>query len=88
MGSSERIQTQNELLAAAASWIASDLHQQTRMPGACDDAEAEMNDENLLDAARRFVAANEGVETIMGGFTGQKVSRRRADMEHLHEEKR
>lgn len=72
MGSSERIQAQNELLAEASSWIASDLYRQTRMPGACDDAEAQMNDENLLDAARRFVAAHDGVTTIMGGLTGEK----------------
>ncbi len=72
MGSSDRVQAQNQLLASAASWIASDLHRQTRMPGSCDDAEAQMNDENLLDTARRFVAAHEGVATILGGLDGEK----------------
>lgn len=72
MGSSGRFQAKLELLSAAVSCVCSDLSMQTRMPGPNDDAESQLNDENLLDVARRYVKAHEGVSTIMGGTTGVK----------------
>lgn len=62
----DRYESRHKLLATAASWMASEFHSQTRLPGPHDDAEAELNDDRLLAAAREYVEAHEGVEVLPG----------------------
>jgi hypothetical protein len=55
----ETYEVRARLLSAAASWLASDQWFNAAPPGPNDDAEMEYKDENLLEAARAFVAAHD-----------------------------
>jgi hypothetical protein len=60
---SDRYDTREQLLSAAASWMASHHYFNGSLPGPTDDAEMEYKDELLLDAAREFVEAHDKVKT-------------------------
>lgn len=59
----EKVTTKSRLLAAATQWVASDLYFQSRPPGPNDDAQMDLNDDQLLEAARNYVEAHTDVKT-------------------------
>lgn len=62
----ERINSKHQLLGAAADILSNDHYLMVRPASPHDDAQAELLDERLLDAAREFVEVHEGVETNGG----------------------
>jgi hypothetical protein len=58
-----KFNTRENLLAQAATWMASEHNLNHRLPGPSDDAEMEYRDELLLQAAREYVEAHKDVKT-------------------------
>lgn len=67
MSGNDRWDATRRLVSASAGWLSSHHHFEASLPGPYDDAEMELKDEMLLDAARAYVAAHAGVRTITGG---------------------
>jgi hypothetical protein len=58
-----RYETREELLVAALGFLQSEHHFNAHGPSATEDAEMEYKEEILLESAREFVKAHEGIKT-------------------------